>query len=986
MLPAHQLAGVLGEDLEEVPFDGLVCRVKAHVLSLRRRHLRMSNVVPSTSRVNEFQVLGPVQAVRSGFQVQLGGRRQRWLLALLLVEPGRALSSDRLIDELWQGDPPRRAEATLRVYVSRLRSALGDTMLVARPPGYVLDIEPELLDARRFERLCREGREALARGAAGMAADRLAAALALWHGPAFADVRDGGLLAHEAGRLDELRMAAREDRIDAELSLGRHTALVPELEGLVAVEPLRERLWRQLVLALYHSQRQADALAAYERARTILSRSLGLDPSQELQALERAVLRQDVAPASTAVQRHNLPAPLTNFVGREDETADIAELLRLHRLVTLTGVGGAGKTRLALEAAAAQVGAWTGGIWLIDLAAYADPRMTVSAVARVLGVTDRPDVSALAGLVEHLRGEELLIVLDNCEHLASACAELVHEVLRGSPWVRVLATSRVPLGVPGEVEYPVEPLPTPPDDLSGDEVAQFASVRLFLERGRAVRRDLATTASEMKTVARICRELDGLPLAIELAAARARALSIDDISGRLDDRLGFLHSRRSLVAARHQTLRATIDWSYELLGIDERELLSALSVFSGGFTLDSVAAVCTNGDVARADELVSRLVDNSLVVVRRPLGAARYGQLQTIREYSAERLAASGAREELHRSHALHFLEFAEHTWTEDRERKVHALELFDQERDNLHSAMRWTLDSGSNLAVPMAAALWRYWLVRGYRRQGLEWLEQALRLPAGAPGPPRAIALAGAALLARLLGDLSGAGLLAHEGVSLGRAVGPPRALTVSLNVLTTLAARADDFERARRHCEESMAVARAVRDVRLEAMALFVFAEGLLHGERYADVRDVGGQALDLARSTGDPEVIALVLARLGIAAAHEHRLDEAAQHLTEAVRHARSLGFPDTAAWCCEGLALVAAHRGDYGRAARLLGAGESLRRAAGSAVQPAEAAAREATMSALDRALTGEQLQAALEAGRGLNLDDATSEALTAARAM
>jgi predicted ATPase/DNA-binding SARP family transcriptional activator len=946
----------------------------------------MRSVATSTGTATEFRVLGPVEAVRAGQPLRLGGRRQRWLLALLLLEPGRAISSDRLIDELWQDTPPRGAEGTLRVYVSRLRSALGDNALFARPPGYVLDIEAELVDAWRFERLYREGRDALARGAAGLAADRLGAALALWQGPAFADVRDGGVVADEARRLDELRLVALEERIDAELSLGRHASLVAELERLVAEEPLRERLWRQLVLALYHSERRAEALAAYNRARTLLSEGFGLDPGEELRALERAVLRQELTPGSPAVERHNLPAPLTSFVGRERELDDIAELVRGHRLVTLTGVGGAGKTRLALEAVTRQVGAWTGGVWLVDLTAHSEPHTIASVVAGVLGVRERPDVSALDGLVEHLRNEELLILLDNCEHLANACGELVHEVLRASPSVRVLATSRILLGAPGEVDYGVDPLPTPTDDLPADEAAGFASVRLFVERGRAVRRDLAATAADMTTVARICRELDGLPLAIELAAARAKALSVDDIADRLDNRFHLLRSRRPLTASRHQTLRATIDWSYELLEADERELLADLSVFAGGFTLDSVAAICAGGDLDRAEELVSRLVESSLVVAGTRNGATRYRLLETIREYAAERLDSPSRRDELHRAYAEHFLEVAQHARTDAPVSKLEALETLDRERDNLHAAMRWTLAACSDLAVPLAAALRQYWLIRGYRRQGLEWLEQALALPTSAPSPPRAIALGGAALLARLLGEFTRAERLAHEGVGLSRAVGPPFALAVSLNVLTTLAARAGDFDGARSHSEESAAVARAAGDVRLEAPALFTLAEGCLHGGRYAEVRDIGGRALGLARREGDKEVIAIILARLGIAAAHEHRIDEAREHLAEALEHARALGFPETAAWCCEGLALIAAELGDVVRAARLLGVAESLRRAGGGVVQPAEAAAREAALAAIHRALPVGQVEAALAAGRGLGLDDAVTEAMGLPRAM
>jgi len=931
-------------------------------------------------------VLGPVEVARAGGPVALGGRRQRALLALLLAESGRTISSDRIADELWQGNPPRGAQGTLRVYVSRLRTALGENVLVARPLGYVLDIDSERVDACRFERLHREGRAALGRGAAGRAADRLGAALALWHGPAYADVQGDGVVADEARRLDELRLLALEDRIDADLALGRHQPLVAELERLVLEEPLRERVWRQLVLALYHSHRQVEAVAACRRARTLLTEGFGLDPSEPLRALERAVLRQELTLASSAVQRHNLPAPLTSFVGRERELDEVAELLRDHRLVTLTGAGGAGKTRLAVEASTRQVGAWTGGVWLVDLTSLTDPEATTSAVAGVLRVPERPDVSALDGLVDHLRHQELLIVLDNCEHLVSACAALVHHILAACPSVRVLATSRIALGVPGEVDHAVDPLPTPTDGLSAEDVVQFASVRLFLDRGRTQRRGFAAAEADLTTVARICRELDGLPLAIELAAARAKALSVEDIARRLDDRFRLLRSSHRMVVPRHATLRATIDWSFDLLEEAEQEMLPALSVFAGGFTLDAVAAVCPELEAARADELVSALVESSLVVPGTRNGVTRYRLLETIREYAAQRLATQARREELHRSHAAYFLDLAQNARTEGVTGKADALEMLDRERDNLHAAMQWALATCSDLAVPLAATLWRYWLIRGFRRQGAEWLEEALSLGSSAPAETRAIALAGAALLARLQDDPQRAESRAREAVELAREVGPPRALAVSLNVLTTLAARDGDFGRARSHCDESAAVARAAGDVRLEALALFMLAEGCLHGGRYADVRRVGARALDLARTAGDGEVIALVLARLGIAAAHERRLGEATEHLVEAVEHARVLGFPETAAWCCDGLALVAAEQGDATRAARLLGAGEALRRAGGGIVQPAEGVAREAALAVVHRTLSMEQARAAREAGRALSLDQAAAEAKNFSRRM
>ena len=408
-----------------------------------------AEVVNSSMGTIEFRVLGPVQAWQDGRSLRLGGRRQRALLGLLLLEAGRPVSVDTLTEELWAGAPPPGAAKSLRVYVSRLRSTLAADLVVARPPGYALEVDVDRIDATRFETLLHDGREALGRGAAGLAADRLGAALELWRGHALSDVADDGMLALEARRLNELRLDCREELIEAELALGRHADLVADLERLVDEEPLRERLWRQLVIALYRSERQADALATYRRARGLLSDTLGLDPSEELRALERAILRHEVAPAPAAEARHNLPAPVTSFVGREVELAELEQLLREHRLVTLTGMGGAGKTRMALEVATRQVGAWSGGVWLVDLMPISDPALVPGAVAHTLGAAERPDVTPLEALLDRLRALELLLVLDNCEHLVEACAELADEVLRACSDVRVLATSRVALGSSG---------------------------------------------------------------------------------------------------------------------------------------------------------------------------------------------------------------------------------------------------------------------------------------------------------------------------------------------------------------------------------------------------------------------------------------------------------------------------------------------------------------------------------------------------------
>ena len=873
--------------------------------------------------------------------------------------------------------------SALRVSVSRLRTSLGEDRLIARPPGYVLEVEADRLDVDRFERLLGQGREALARGAAGLAAERLGAGLALWRGPALADVGDSGILALEARRLDELRLVCIEERIEAELSLGRHAALVPELERLVGEEPLRERLWRLLVTALYRSEREADALAAYRRARTFLSEELGLEPSEELRALERAVLRHEVDRPAPTEERNNLPAQLTSFIGRDEELDELEGLLREHRLVTLTGVGGAGKTRLALETAARQIGAWTGGVWLVDMTAQVDSARVPTAVAQALGVAERPHVSALDGLLDYLRTEELLLVLDNCEHLARACGELAHDVLRACSHVRVLATSRIALGVSGEVDYTVEPLPTPGDDVPADEVEQFASVRLFFARGRAARRELAADESGAMTVARICRELDGLPLAIELAAARAKALSLDEIAARLDDRFRFLRSWGRLADPRHQTLRTTIDWSYDLLPMDEQELLDQLSVFAGGFSLAAVAAICVDGDEARALELVHQLVASSLVVAQDLEKATRYRLLETIREYAAERLAEGGAADEVRRRHVEHFLDVARQAGPDyvrfAPEEQRAGLATLDAERENMHAAVQWALANEPDLALPLAVELRHYWLIRGHQRQGLNWLDDALASASSEPSSTRVQGLAAAALLARISGEFERAHSFAEEGVAAGHENGSERAVVTCLNVLTTLAGLAGDYDRARVHCDEAVSLARKLGSSRLEAIALFILAEAALHTRRFGDLREIGGRSLELSGANDDQEGMALALCALGLGATHETRLDEAWSQLVEALEYAHSLGFRGIAAGCCYGLAVVAAGWNDPLRGAHLLGAADELRRAGGTLLLPALAEARDDALTKLGRTMHGDELAAALETGRSLRLPEVLIEA-------
>ncbi len=656
----------------------------------------------------EVRLLGPVEARAGGAAVQLGGRRQVALLALLAVRPGRAVPASELIEELWHGAPPTSAETTLRSYVSRLRQALGRGAITAQSGGYALALPAELLDAHRFEQLLRDGREALARGAAGLASDRLHAALGLWRGRALADVSEEGALRNEALRLDELRLVCLEERIEADLALGRHAELVPELRSLVQSEPLRERLWQQLVLALYRSERQADALAAYREARALLKRELGIEPGEPLRELERAVLRQQVETVAPAKTRHNLPAPLASFVGREHELSELVELLRERRLVTVTGLGGIGKTRLVLEAARRQVDVFADGVWLADIAELADGALVSAAVASALGASEQTREHVL----EHARQLELLLVLDNCEHLADACAVLVHALLRGCPNVRVLTTSRVPLGVRGEFVYELDPLAAPDDDAGVDELERSPAVRLFLERAAATRRERLADEGSLAVVAAICRELDGLPLAIELAAARVQALALEDIAERLDDRFRFLRAWHRIADARHQTLETTMDWSYTLLSEDEKQLLRRLSVFVGGATLDAVLAVCTDGDEHHADVL-ARLVEASLVRAEVEEERMRYRLLETVRQYAAARLACEPDAEAVRSRHAAHYLRLAEaaHLALDalGHGPQHHAPVL--REQNNIRAAIDWATDADPEVAARLTLALENFWI-----------------------------------------------------------------------------------------------------------------------------------------------------------------------------------------------------------------------------------------------------------------------------------
>ncbi|WUJ72267.1 winged helix-turn-helix domain-containing protein [Kribbella soli] len=683
------------------------------------------------------KLLGPIEVEDAdGNAVAVAGAKQRAVLVMLALNAARPVPVETLVEAVWGSGATAN---TLQHQVSRLRKTLGRTAITSQGPTYLLDMSPEDVDAVRFERLAAEGRAKLRSGDVHAAVTVLRRAEQLWRGPALEEF-DADWARADAVRLDQLRLGVVEDRIDADLRLGQHREVVSELESAVREHPYRETLWVHLVLALYRCGRQADALAAYQQARSLLAAELGIEPGPELRDLEAAVLRHEPAltwsPVGTAAMADHggLPTPLTSFVGREAELAQVLRAVGEHRLVTLTGAAGAGKTRLAIEAASALRVDFADGVWMVELEPLAEasavPQAVASALAggaagRLSASADDGPASAGAGLLEYLRPRQLLLVLDNCEHLLPGITEWAQQVLSVCPRLQVLATSREPLGIVGEIHSFVPPLTVPEENV--DDLATLAateSVRLFEERAQRVGR-FELTADNATTVADLCRHLDGLPLAIELAAARTKALPVDYIATQLSDRFALLVTPGRASSGRHQSLRATINWSYNLLDEQERTLFDLLSVFEGGCSIEAAMALARVGgiDPGSALDLLSLLVDKSLVT---PVSAGRYDLLETLREYGRERLRATGLLAEAERAHRQYFVALAEDAESGLMSKDYLQWQLrVESEYGNLRAAQRCAALSEESLRI--ACALWWFWSSSDRHAVGRAWVDAAL-------------------------------------------------------------------------------------------------------------------------------------------------------------------------------------------------------------------------------------------------------------------
>ena len=1096
----------------------------------------------------EFRLLGALEVDSAGVDLTPARAKQRMLLALLLLPPGAVVAADDLIDALWGERPPETARKALHGHVSALRKRLGAERIVTGSGGYCFRLgDDDQLDVDRFERLVAEARvdRPLARSR------KLAEALALFRGDALADFRYEEFAAPEATRLEELRLAALEEQIDAEIELSRHLEAIPRLEALIAEHPYRERLRAQLMLALYRAGRQADALEAFRLARHALVTELGIEPSAALLKLEHQILNhdrrlaapeafarahdgadapttdgivtflfadapanralvqtvaaqysgvevtsdagsllvafaraRDAAAAAVAAQRMtacgisvglhsaeaivtrdgyagpgprgaatvcsgahagqillsrtardllretpleevgvrdlghyrlqdlappwrlfqlvapgvprefppprslethatNLPSQPTPLIGRDRELRELGDLLRRAemRLVTLTGAAGIGKTRLAVQAAAKLLDAFADGVFFVELAPLADPELVLPTLAEVLGIREATGRDRAEQLRRRLSGRRSLLVLDNFEHLLDASPALADVVTSISPST-VLVTSRIPLGIDVEHVYGVPPLATPAvgkRDHSHDRLMQVDSVALFASRAQAVRPDFTVTAENAGAVARICRSLDGLPLAIELAAARVGVLPPAALLRRLDRRLTLLGRSADDVPERHRTLRAAIGWSYDLLRPEQQALFRRLAVFAGGCTLEAAEAICGEGlDVV--DGLAS-LVDANLVRQEGADDEPRFAFPETTREYAAEHLDESGEGAEVRRRHAAYYLGVAEQSEPHLRESPGEWLERLEREHDNLRTALdRLEAADEPELLLRLGGALWRFWYLKAHLAEGRRRLETALALGTGATAA-RAKALIGLTVLTGNTGNFPRARKTAEEAIALNEALGDDWGAAYATHMLGAALLEEGELAEAELLFEQSTDAFRRLGDQHSAFLVTRNLARLLdRRGERERE-RALHEDTLRLAQETHNPRIEASTLGALAIIAARDGRSGDAMAMLRRSLRIHRDLGdLLDSAVDLCR-CAFVLACNGRTETAARLLSSFDDLRDDIG-ARGAWVATMNEETLTIVRKDLDEAALEDARERAHEMTLDDALALAISA----
>jgi predicted ATPase/DNA-binding SARP family transcriptional activator/DNA-binding CsgD family transcriptional regulator len=928
-------------------------------------------------------------------------RKAVGLVKLLALAPGHRLHRDRALEMLWPGLDPRAAANNLHYALYVARQTLDPASEAAG--GYLrlrdnhLELCPESplwIDVETFEEAA-----AAARRTGEPAAYR--AALDLYAGDLLPEDRYEEWTEDRREELRRLRLALLIELARLYEARGELGRAIETFERVVTDEPVREEAHAGLMRLHAAAGQHFGAVLQYERLTKALRQELGREPDAASRRLYRQIMAGEspearpetagpVPPERSETPRHNLPAAVSSFVGREKELVEIKRLLTMTRLLTLMGTGGAGKTRLSLEVARDLAPTYPDGAWFAELASLSDPKLLPQAVAAALGIREEPGRPLVSTLADALRTRDLLLVLDNCEHLVEACARLADEILSASPGVRILATSREALGITGEVCWPVRPLSVPAADHRYERLAGYESVRLFVERTRARLPGFELTSANSQAVAEVCRKLEGIPLAIELATARTTVLAVEQVADRLADSLGLLSGDSRTADPRHRTLRAALDWSFDPLSEPERKLFGRLSVFAGGWTFEAAETVGAGDGIEEGEvlDLLGKLVNKSLVVVRPGgPGVVRYGMLEPVRQYAREKLDRAGEAEEARRRHTDFFLDLAERAEPELMgPRPAPWLGRLAEEHDNIRAALSWALgpaaaEDRTEVGLRTAAALERFWLVHG-PSEGRGWLERGLA-KGGASPDVRARALGQAGWIALFQGSQDRAIAMLEESLVLFKELGDRAGMATSLTNLGFAVAHSGDSRRVAAMREEAEALRREPLEKHTLAHLLHFLAMAALDAGDLEQALALPAQSLRLHRELEDIRGTAMSLTALGMITLEADETERAEGFFVEGLKLLRRMGEKMGIAYCLLGLAGVAGEQARPERAARLWGAAEALRENIGMDLSPFDRthSRYEERLASARSVMDEESWEAAWAEGRAMSPEAAIEHALS-----